>query len=153
MNSQDKGLKIGEATLDGLSNFRFNRLGGVDADAIINGESVPATLTNDQVELITDDVIAEFDSASYGAAVEKSELKATGLNFNGVNISLNESNQNGLAAIKTALDMAEKIGVDAFPINFSAETKSGVKSAAINDMSEFNDLFVQFFVARQQFFK
>jgi len=141
-------------TLDGLSNFRFNRLGGVDADTVIDGESAPTTLTNEQVELITDnDVIAEFDSESYVAAIEKSELKAAGLDFKGVNISLNESNQNGLAAIKTALDMAEKIGVDAFPINFNAETKSGVKSAAINDMSEFNDLFVQFFVARQQFFK
>ncbi len=141
-------------TLDGLSNFRFNRLGGIDADTMIDGESVPTTLASEQVALITDDdVIAEFDSESYGAAIEKSELKANGLNFNGVNISLNESNQNGLAAIKTALDMAEKIGVDAFPLNFNAETKSGVKSAAINDMSEFNDLFVQFFVARQQFFK
>jgi len=137
-----------------LINFRFNRVGGVDADRVIDGELVPTTLTDEQVELITDnDAIAEFDGASYDAAIEKSELKSTGLNFNGVNISLNESNQNGLAAIKTALDMAEKIGVNAFPINFNAETKSGVKSAAINDMSEFNDLFVQFFVARQQFFK
>lgn len=140
--------------LSGLSNFRYNRLGGIDADIEIDGDIMPTTLSDEQIALIADDdVITEFDSASYVAAIEKSELKAVGLNFNGVNISLNESNQNGLAAIKTALDMAEKIGVDAFPINFNAETKSGIKSAAINDMSEFNDLFVQFFVARQQFFK
>ncbi|MGB6268415.1 MAG: hypothetical protein WBF67_05335, partial [Olleya sp.] len=67
--------------------------------------------------------------------------------------SLNESNQNGLAAIKTAVDMAEKVEVNAFPMNFNAETKFGVKSVLISSIDEFNDLFVQFFIARQQFFK
>lgn len=141
------------ASIEGLSNFRYNRVGGVNAEIVKDGELLETTLTDEQVKLVGVASIAEFNKADYDALVEKSELKAIGLSFGGVNISLNESNQNGLAAIKTAVDMAVKIGVDAFPMNFNAETKSGVKSVLISSIDEFNDLFVQFFIARQQFFK
>ena len=140
------------ATIEELSNFRYNRVGGINADTVKDGETLETTLTQEQVKLVNAD-IAEFNKVEYEALVEKSELKAVGLSFGGVNISLNESNQNGLAAIKTAVDMAVKIGVDAFPLNFSAETKFGIESVSILSLDEFDSLFVQFFIARQQFFK
>ena len=141
------------ATIEGLSNFRYNRVGGINAYVVKDGETLETTLTQEQVDLVDVASVAEFNKSEYDALVEKSELKAVGLSFGGVNISLNESNQNGLAAIKTAVDMAVKIGVDAFPLNFSAETKFGIESVSILSLDEFDSLFVQFFIARQQFFK
>ena len=139
--------------LNDLSNFRYNRVGGIDADITVNGKIMPTTLSDEQATGVDASDILPFDKAAYDAAIKRSSDKMNGINFGGVDISLNEPNQNGLSAIKTALEMAASIGVDAFPLNFSAETADGDKSVAINDIDEFNDLFVQFFIARQQFFK
>jgi len=139
--------------LKSFSNFRYNRVGGIDADITFHGEVMPTTLSDEQAASVDASDILPFDKTAYDAAIKRSSDKAMGISFGGVNISLNESNQNGLSAIKTALEMAASVGVDAFPLNFSAETAGGDKSVAINDIDEFNDLFVQFFIARQQFFK
>jgi len=142
-----------EVSLDNLSNFRYNRLDGVDADLMIDGELVPTTLDDAQVKMLSDVEILEFDQIKYQELINASQKKSQGISFKGVNISLNESNQNGLAAVRAALEMAEKIGIDAFPLNFNAETADNDKPIKIDDIDEFNSLFVEFFIARQQFFK
>lgn len=47
-----------------LTNFKYNRVGGIDADYTKDGEVLPYTLTADEVALVEGD-IAAFDSNSY----------------------------------------------------------------------------------------
>lgn len=52
--------------LNNLSNFRYNRLGGVDADRYLDGVIVPYTLSEMEIEeLDSNEVIAEFNSTDY----------------------------------------------------------------------------------------
>jgi hypothetical protein len=61
-----------------ISNYRYNRLGGVDADRELNsGEIVPYTLTNTEISELEGVEIAPFDNAGYQTAIAISEFKAS----------------------------------------------------------------------------
>lgn len=58
-----------------LSNFCFNRLGGVDAEWQNNGEVLPYTLTKSELNEVTEE-IASFDDATHNQNQAKSDFKA-----------------------------------------------------------------------------
>jgi hypothetical protein len=80
-------------------------------------------------------------------------VKNRGVELLGKTISLNESNQNGIAAVLTGLSLAESVGADMFPLSFKAETLSGVVSMPFADLAAFKGFALQFMGARQAFFK
>lgn len=59
-----------------LSNFRVNKLGGIDADWLNSGEIMPYTLSAKEVLEVIGDV-APFDSEAHEQAVAVSEFKAS----------------------------------------------------------------------------
>ncbi|URQ87738.1 hypothetical protein J8Z28_07815 [Pseudoalteromonas sp. SCSIO 43088] len=81
--------------------------------------------------------------------------KLIGIEFKGVQVSLNESNQNGLSALKSALELAKELGSENefFPVNFNAETRQGVKVLTLVDEAEFKNFGLQFVMARKAFFE
>ena len=88
-----------------------------------------------------------------GAKGHSTLVKNRGAELLGEKISLNESNQNGVAAVLTGLALAESEGVDMFPLSFKAETLSGVVSMPFTDIAGFKSFALQFMGARQAFFK
>lgn len=80
-------------------------------------------------------------------------IKNRGAEFLGHTVSLNESNQNGIAAVLTGLNLANETGIDMFPMAFRAETINGVVSISFNDLAEFKGFALQFMTHRQVFFK
>mgnify|MGYP001211499841 CR=1 FL=1 len=81
--------------------------------------------------------------------------KLIGIEFKGVQVSLNESNQNGLSALKSALELAKEFESENefFPVNFNAETRQGVKVLTLVDEAEFKNFGLQFVMARKAFFE
>ena len=86
---------------------------------------------------------------------QKQIKKIQGIEFKGVHVSLNESNQNGLSALKSALEIAKEFEVDDefFPINFNAETCDGTQVLTLVDEAEFKEFGLQFIMARKAFFE
>lgn len=61
-----------------LSNYRYNRIGGVDADRELDsGEVVPYTLSDDEIAEIEGVEIADFDDTGYQTSIAISEFKAS----------------------------------------------------------------------------
>jgi len=85
----------------------------------------------------------------------KALAKLKGIAFKGVNVALTETNQNGLSALKSALDLAKEFGAEAqfFPINFNAETSSSIEVVTLDDEIEFKEFGLQFILARKAFFE
>ncbi|REL32533.1 hypothetical protein [Thalassotalea euphylliae] len=81
-----------------------------------------------------------------------SYLKRQGVKINDVFVSLTESQQNGIAAIKQGLDLAEKHGRTILPINFNAETPTGNQWIKFDTIDEFEMFALQFMAARQVFY-
>ncbi|WP_149981154.1 hypothetical protein [Pseudoalteromonas rhizosphaerae] len=80
--------------------------------------------------------------------------KLCGIKFKGINISLSETNQNGLSALKSALELAKEFNVEEqfFPINFNAETCKGVEVLELLNETEFKQFGLDFILARKAFF-
>lgn len=80
--------------------------------------------------------------------------KLWGIEFKGINVSLCETNQNGLSALKSALELAKEFGVEDqfFPINFNAETCKGVEVLELLSETEFKQFGLDFILARKAFF-
>lgn len=89
------------------------------------------------------------------APYQKQINKLKGIEFKGVHVSLNEPNQNGLSALKSALEIAKEFEVDDefFPINFNAETCDGTQVLTLVDEAEFKEFGLQFVMARKAFFE
>ncbi|WP_339140508.1 hypothetical protein [Pseudoalteromonas galatheae] len=87
----------------------------------------------------------------YMLAIEK----LRGVTFKGVNVSLNEANQNGLSALKSALDLAIEFGAEEqfFPVNFNAETSQGVQVLPLDNAKEFKQFGLEFVLSRRRFFE
>lgn len=77
------------ATIDNLSNFRRNKLGGIDADKTVNGEAMPYTLTAEESAIVAPSNIAPYDlSPTKNAALaeinrQRDSLIHGGIEFNG----------------------------------------------------------------------
>lgn len=80
--------------------------------------------------------------------------KLWGIEFKGINVSLCETNQSGLSALKSALELAKEFGVEDqfFPINFNAETCKGVEVLELLSETEFKQFGLDFILARKAFF-
>lgn len=79
-------------------------------------------------------------------------LKKHGTDILGSTISLNETNQNGLSAIKSAIELASKYNQNIFPIIFKADTNDGTTKVEFNDESSFDNFCLMFLHERQKFF-
>lgn len=91
-----------------LSNYRRNRIGGVDADKTLdNGEIVPYTLTSKEINELSDVEIAEYTPPE----PDKKTLMNNAFEFKGVSCSVREADQNGWevvgSRINTLLDRGE----------------------------------------------
>lgn len=78
--------------------------------------------------------------------------KRNGVEINEHHVSLNESNQNGIAAVLTGLNLASELGANMFPMNFKAESPSGLVDIPFEDLASFKTFALQFMSARQAFF-
>ncbi|TMP19077.1 hypothetical protein CWC02_08395 [Pseudoalteromonas sp. S2721] len=81
--------------------------------------------------------------------------KLNGIECKGVFVSLNESNQNGLSALKSALELATEFGAAEafFPVNFNAETAQGVQVVKLENETEFKQFGFNFILARKAYFE
>lgn len=79
--------------------------------------------------------------------------KKAGIIVQGVGVSLNESNQNGIASVSAGEELAVKFGSSIFPLNFNAETAQGVAAVQFETLEDFEQFALEFMVARQAFFK
>lgn len=89
------------------------------------------------------------------APYERKLTKMAGIEVKGVNVSLNETNQNGLSALKSAFDLATEFdaGDQFFPIKFNAETATGEQVVELVDEAEFKQFGLQFIMARKAYFE
>lgn len=69
------------------------------------------------------------------------------------NVSLNESNQNGLSAILQAAQTSESLNINTYPINFRAEAGSEHVVITFNDYNQLIEFALDFMQKRQEFFK
>lgn len=97
-----------------------------------------------------------LNQKAYEEAQEPKALSALkkrqGAKLNGKQVSLNESNQNGIAAVLTGLALADEVGANMFPMNFNAESPSGNVTIAFTDLASFKQFALQFMAERQAFF-
>jgi len=80
------------------------------------------------------------------------QLKEIGVEIQGHMISLSESNQNGLSAISTMIDKALALNAVPFPLYPIMESKDGKARLIATDQASFDEIFLTFGLARQQFF-
>jgi len=143
----------------------------------VNGESDVIGYYNDEIHSTLPEGAVEITEAEWQAALEMSankfdngvfsrytlpltpeqiveQQKLDGIQIQGQMVSLNESNQNGLASISTMIDKAVNLGkLDlVFPIYISLENTEGKAKLVANNQTEFDDIFLIFGMARQQFF-
>lgn len=90
--------------------------------------------------------------------ITNQQAKIDGFDYNhpnliSYNLSLNESNQNGIAAVMQGAILAEGVGSSIFPINFSAESATGSVSIPFSTKLEFQAFALEFMSRRQVFFK
>ncbi len=123
----------------------FARLEALDASA-----TSPVTLIR---PTSSEQDAYDNELAANQAARAKDELKRDGADINGHIISLDEANQNGLAALKAGDDLAIEAGGTIFPINFSARTKNGYVTVPFATRADFTAFSLAFIQARQQFFQ
>lgn len=86
---------------------------------------------------------------------QKQINKLKGIECKGVFVSLNESNQNGLSALKSALELAKSFGESEafFPVNFNAETAQGVQVVTLENEADFKQFGFSFILARKAYFE
>ena len=77
-----------------------------------------------------------------------SNQKLNGFNYNGVQVSLNLTNQSGIVDLKVFEDYAQAAGGTIFPFNFKADTPTGTDIIAFTDEAAFLD-FVNEFSSRR----
>lgn len=95
--------------------------------------------------LTAEDIIE--GSASYGQYI-----KQNGADVGGYTISLNESNQNGIASVYTGCELAESLGQSAFPISLRMENGKDFTTVPIESLEDFKLFAMEFLAKRQQFF-
>jgi hypothetical protein len=78
--------------------------------------------------------------------------KAQGVELSGKVISITESNQNGIAAVLTGLNLAEELGLTFEPFNFKAETITGTTSITFDSLTDFKVFALTFMAERRKFF-
>lgn len=89
------------------------------------------------------------------APYQRKLAKMAGIEVKGISVSLSESNQNGLSALKSAFDLATEFdaGDQFFPIKFNAETATGEQVVELVDEAEFKQFGLQFIMARKAYFE
>lgn len=108
-----------------LSNYRRNRLGGIDADReLVDGRIVPYTLNNNDIdELDLDKIkIKEYSPPP----PSEQELKLSAFDFKGVTCSVCESDQNGWGVIGSRIETLLERGEEYRGIPFFMENGNHV---------------------------
>lgn len=119
-----------------LSNYRYNHIGGIDADRELeSGEFVPYTLTDEEISNLGNIEIAEYKKPD----PSEQELKLSAFEFKGVACSVCESDQNGWEVvgrrIQTLLDRGESFR----PIPFFMENGNYVLLETHQEWLDFVD--------------
>lgn len=78
--------------------------------------------------------------------------KSLGIELSGKVLSINESNQNGIAAVLTGLNLAEELGLSFEPFSFKAETSTGTTSILFSTLMDYKVFAMQFMAERRKFF-
>ncbi|ASM54120.1 hypothetical protein PNIG_a2060 [Pseudoalteromonas nigrifaciens] len=118
-----------------------------DEGTVIEAEPKPLPIESLRPEVRT----VEHVLAPY----QRKLSKMVGIEIKGVNVSLNETNQNGLSALKSAFDLATEFDAQGqfFPIKFNAETATGEQVVELADEAEFKQFGLQFILARKSYFE
>lgn len=102
-----------------LENYRYNRVGGIDADRKLDsGEIVPYTLTDDEIAKIPK---SEFIAKYQAPPLSEQELKLSAFKFNGVTCSVCEADQNGWEVVGRRIETLLSRGEDYRPVPFFME--------------------------------
>jgi len=97
----------------------------------------PTLLTVEEFKAINSEIFISYN-------------KRIGTLINGVMVSSNKANADGIVSIKSAYEL---VGDALFPTNFEAETVNGVVPIPLIDYGEFTALAIQFIASRGEFFK
>lgn len=131
-----------------LSNFCFNRLGGVDAQWLNNGELMPYTLTSEEVNEVTE-AIASFDEATHNQNQAISDFKASRQQqLDSAVVTTSSSNQYdadeiSISRMTNAILAAQEEGVTELQWSL-ADTGTGVMTTVtLADLKEAQKLAVQ----------
>ncbi|MBH0034625.1 hypothetical protein I6F43_08010 [Pseudoalteromonas sp. NZS71_1] len=127
-------------------------------------ENLPEPTTNEAGELIEVELKSLPIEPEQPAVKSTSEIlapysrhlaKLKGVEHRGVCVTLNEANQNGLSALKSALELARDFDAtdQFFPVNFNAETPNGVEVLLLDDEEEFKHFGFSFVIARKALFE
>lgn len=102
-----------------LSNYRYNKFGGVDADRVLDGgEIAPYTLTSEEVSGIPKSIkISEYKKPP----PSEQELKLSAFEFNGVTCSVCEADQNGWEVVGRRIETLLGRGEDYRSVPFFME--------------------------------
>ena len=114
-----------------------------------NGDDILAEPKELPVEPIKPSLLTLEGFKSTNNSVFNSYKKHMGVSINGVAISSNKENADGIVSIKAAYDI---IGDAVFPTNFMAETPNGIVAVPFNSYENYIDFTLQFIAARQVFF-
>ena len=79
-------------------------------------------------------------------------LKKTGFDYNGVQVSLSLENQSGIVDLDYAEGIASSTGSTLFPLNFKVQTPSGFDSIRFETHEEFTGFAMQFLPRRKDLF-
>lgn len=117
----------------------------------LNGEVVE--LPNDVIWLTDEQKRATQDALELEQRkVANSVAKLKGVNLMGVDVSLTEDNQNGIAAVMKGIELAAEMKMNIFPLNFNATTAKGTQIITFNSVTDFKVFAIEFMVARQRLF-
>lgn len=144
---------IGYDHLDN-SDYEFINDGMALLESVYSRE--PQTITDDEgnEQVITPPLkpyrMGPLDTQSLATVASKRKLE--GMAFAGKQVSLTEANQNGIAAVLKACELAQKHGANITPFNFKADSKNGESVITFESTAEFEMFALLFLQARQAFF-
>lgn len=121
-----------------LSNYRYNRIGGIDADKTLeSGEIIPYTLSEDEIK----DIPKGQSIADYVApAPGELERKLNAFEFNGVVCSIHKKDRDGWTNISLMIREHIAEGGAFIPFTFYMENGNTLKFNSPNEWNDFKKI-------------
>lgn len=128
----------------------YHAIHNIDEVTFIDGEGIEQSYTPAKLHAVFPELAADLLTKYREKGIDK--RKKAGVEINGINVSLNKENQHGLADISVMIDKAVSLSINPFPLNAILESSDSEVRILIANQSEFDQLFLQFGLARQQYF-
>ncbi|SFD14180.1 hypothetical protein [Pseudoalteromonas denitrificans] len=143
----DNATKIAniEGNVDDLSEAKVKGEIKVKSELQVKSKAIPDEISPCPALKTPEQVLA--NTLGY-----KTWLKAQGVKINDLSLSVDETNQNGIAAVLKGIELAKKHSQNIFPINFNAQTPKGNQTISFKNQDEFELFALQFMKERQSFF-